>query len=344
MEDHDHDHDLDVEKARLLSLAIDFGFDQDSSKKCLDRLVHLYGEDGRDFITVEHCGDDYLAALAESMEDSEDWDDLQAMESEACGALSNMLGKEVPDNYGNRGSYINVIEDSPEPKNQENLMRLDSSSDGEDLDFRFLNNNSSVCPDKKSIRAVSQSSGEQPSKSTKSCKSSVFQGSVSSISNGRICTNTSKDGHETLGYEDLQALDNIELANVVIFGNRTLRPLQHQACNAAVSKRDCFVLMPTGGGKSLCYQVTTPSIILPFEGLGNASFHRKSKGQDLQFASVLPATLQPGVTVVVSPLLSLIQDQIITLNFKFGIPATFLNSQQTASQAAAVIQELRQGP
>nr|XP_023873863.1 ATP-dependent DNA helicase Q-like 1 [Quercus suber] len=109
-----------------------------------------------------------------------------------------------------------------------------------------------------------------------------------------------------LSYEVLQSLDDFEWANVVIFGNRTFHPLQHQACKAAVAKRDCFILMPTGCGKSLCYQ--------------------------------LPATLQPGVTVVVSPLLSLIQDQIITLNLKYRIPATFLNSQQTASQAAAVLQ------
>ena len=55
----------------------------------------------------------------------------------------------------------------------------------------------------------------------------------------------------------------------------------------------------------------------------------------------LPATLHPGVTVVICPLLSLIQDQIVALTFKFGVPAAFLNSQQTASQASAIIQELR---
>lgn len=53
--------------------------------------------------------------------------------------------------------------------------------------------------------------------------------------------------------------------------------------------------------------------------------------------------LHPGVTIVVCPLLSLIQDQIVALNLKFAAPATFLNSQQTTSQAAAVMRELRQG-
>lgn len=80
------------------------------------------------------------------------------------------------------------------------------------------------------------------------------------------------------------------------------------------------------------------SIYPGFVGWRNFTFHLTWFIFHLQ----LPATLQSGVMVVVSPLLSLIQDQIITLNLKFGIPATFLNSQQTTSQAAAVLQELRQ--
>lgn len=60
---------------------------------------------------------------------------------------------------------------------------------------------------------------------------------------------------KTLTYEELQLLDDIELANAVVFGNKIFRPLQHQACKTFVEKHDCFVLMPTGGGKSLCYQV-----------------------------------------------------------------------------------------
>ncbi|KAJ0013881.1 hypothetical protein Pint_19754 [Pistacia integerrima] len=301
-------HDLEFEKVRLLSLALDFGFDEASSKKCLNRLISLYGDDGRDFVSVEHCGDDFLAALAETMQDSEDWDDLQAMESEACGALNNMLDERVlnngaADNDDSTRNYIDIVDDSPQPRKRPTLMELDSSSDDEDLDFRI--------PKQKdqNSRSCTRSLGKQFSRSL-DCESGITGVSESSISNKKQCSQVSKGEHGTLSFEELQALDDMEFANVVIFGNITFRPLQHQACKASIAKTDCFVLMPTGGGKSLCYQ--------------------------------LPATLKPGVTVVISPLLSLIQDQIITLNVKFGIPATFLNSQQTASQAAAVLQELRQ--
>jgi len=95
----------------------------------------------------------------------------------------------------------------------------------------------------------------------------VTRTSVSSVSNKKARISSSINYAEascqgsgeaagTLSYEELQALDDFELANIVIFGNKSFRPLQHQACKAFVHKQDCFILMPTGGGKSLCYQVT----------------------------------------------------------------------------------------
>lgn len=87
----------------------------------------------------------------------------------------------------------------------------------------------------------------------KDCQSTLTLDSVAMKNHVKKSSRTSNA--ETLSYEDLERLDDLELANTVIFGNRTFRPLQHQACKATMAKKDCFILMPTGGGKSLCYQV-----------------------------------------------------------------------------------------
>lgn len=104
-------------------------------------------------------------------------------------------------------------------------------------------------------------------------------------------------------------MDDFDLANTMIFKNASFRHCQREICEQSVRGEDCFVLMPTGGGKSLCY--------------------------------MLPAILQGGVTIVCSPLLSLIQDQVSHLVKDFNIPATFLSSAQSQGDAVAVLRELR---
>ncbi len=85
----------------------------------------------------------------------------------------------------------------------------------------------------------------------------------------------------------------IEQALKQYFGHDTFLPGQHEVISMALDRRDALVLMPTGGGKSLTYQ--------------------------------LPALLLPGLTVVISPLIALMQDQVDRLHAN-GISATFVNS------------------
>jgi ATP-dependent DNA helicase RecQ len=94
------------------------------------------------------------------------------------------------------------------------------------------------------------------------------------------------------------------------WGYDSLRPLQEEAMLAALSARDSLVVMPTGGGKSLCYQA--------------------------------PALLQESVTVVVSPLISLMKDQVDGLR-ECGVTAAQMNSSQSLDDLRAVEREAVQG-
>ena len=94
-----------------------------------------------------------------------------------------------------------------------------------------------------------------------------------------------------------------------VFGYSTFRGEQQAIVDHIVSGGDALVLMPTGGGKSLCYQ--------------------------------LPALLRNGVAIIVSPLIALMQDQVDTLQ-QLGVSAAFLNSSLDAQQASAITARLMQ--
>ncbi len=95
-----------------------------------------------------------------------------------------------------------------------------------------------------------------------------------------------------------------------VFGFSNFRPLQAEIIRDALAGRDVFALLPTGGGKSLCFQ--------------------------------LPALVRPGLTVVVSPLISLMKDQVDSLRAG-GVAATFLNSSLGADEARARRRGLHNG-
>jgi ATP-dependent DNA helicase RecQ len=95
-----------------------------------------------------------------------------------------------------------------------------------------------------------------------------------------------------------------------VFGYTAFRKDQETIIEHVIAGHDSVVLMPTGGGKSLCYQI--------------------------------PALVRPGVAVVVSPLISLMRDQVQAL-LQYGVKAAYLNSSLGAHEQADVITQLRKG-
>ena len=126
------------------------------------------------------------------------------------------------------------------------------------------------------------------------------------------------------------------------FGYDSFRDGQQEVIDAILSGRDCVGVMPTGAGKSVCYQV--PALVLAGTRRpesGGRSAGEAGNGSDGAYVlgEFVP---QRTLTLVVSPLVSLMSDQVIGLASS-GIPAAYLNSQLTASQQAEVLSRAAAG-
>jgi len=104
--------------------------------------------------------------------------------------------------------------------------------------------------------------------------------------------------------------DNLEQVLEKYYGFSQFRPGQREAIEAIIAGRDVLAVLPTGGGKSLIYQ--------------------------------LPALMLDGITLVISPLIALMKDQVDSL-VKKGLPASFINSSLSETETTLRLQEIREG-
>jgi ATP-dependent DNA helicase RecQ len=126
----------------------------------------------------------------------------------------------------------------------------------------------------------------------------------------RKVTGTELEGAD-IGFKELKGmLENAQSKLKTVFGYNNFRPLQAEIIKSILDKKDTLVVMPTGGGKSICYQI--PGLI--FEGL----------------------------TIVISPLISLMKDQVEQLT-QSGVDAAFLNSSLSPAEYRTNVRRIKQG-
>lgn len=124
------------------------------------------------------------------------------------------------------------------------------------------------------------------------------------LESGKPCSSAQeKQNRQNWSTNNFPWSGKVETAREDVFKIKKFRPLQLECINATMAGNDCILIMPTGGGKSLCFQ--------------------------------LPAVISTGITLVVSPLISLIEDQLMALK-ELKINSSFLNANCTKEEVNAV--------
>ncbi|XP_074639274.1 ATP-dependent DNA helicase Q1-like [Acropora palmata] len=133
----------------------------------------------------------------------------------------------------------------------------------------------------------------------------LIQAQISSgaVDNSLPSTSAKKEDNQNWSVRTFPWSEKIEKAREDIFKIKKFRPLQLECMNASMAGKDCILIMPTGGGKSLCFQ--------------------------------LPSVISKGMTLVISPLISLMEDQLMALK-ELKIDSALLNSKRSKEEVNSV--------
>ncbi|KAM3926064.1 recQ-like DNA helicase BLM [Leptodactylus fuscus] len=179
--------------------------------------------------------------------------------------------------------------------------------DFDDDDMQCIESQTVEPPTNKTFPSLYPPIREAPTTTKSKQPSSVNNCNISKASDSFIKPPIENPAHERFrGFNFSHSKEMMKIFHKK-FGLHRFRTNQLEAINATLCGEDCFILMPTGGGKSLCYQ--------------------------------LPGCVSPGVSIVISPLRSLIVDQVQKLT-TLDIPATYLTGDKTDAEASSIYLQL----